>query len=88
MINKYNISKLWLERKSISIPTPEHNLRTDMEESILTFKQKKLDRQLENNSYQIRECKNDDDMLILIAERENMLSLRKAICERLHRVIV
>ena len=88
MINKYSISKLWLEKKSISIPTPEHNLRTDMEESILTFKQKKLDRRLENNSYQIRECKNDDDMMILMAEREKMLSLRKTICERLHRVIV
>ena len=88
MINKYNISKLWQERKSISIPSLEHNLRADMEESILSFKLKKLERMLENYRFQIEETNNDDDKLILMAKLNDLTILRNSICNKLNRVIV
>ena len=88
MISSYDISPLWLERKNISVPTIERNLRTDLEQSILSFKQKKIDQQLEHNAYELRSCTNEDDMLILMAQCKQLTELRKAICDKLNRVVV
>ena len=88
MINSYSVSKLWSEKKNIIVPTIETHLYTDMSESILSFKQKKVDQKLEENSYRIREAKSDDDLMILMAERQNLLELRKKICDQLRIVVV
>ncbi len=88
MINSYDISPLWLERKNISVPTIERNLRTDLEQSILTFKQKKIERRLEQISYELRSCSNDDDTTILMAQFKQLTDLRKTICDKLNRVVV
>ena len=88
MLTSYNISPLWFDRKNIVVPTIEGHLRTDMEQTILSFKQKKIDRQLEHNAYELRSCTNEDDMLILMAQRKQLTTLRQAICEKLNRVVV
>lgn len=88
MINSYSVSKLWSEKKNIIVPTIETHLYADMSESILSFKQKKVDQKLEENSYRIREAKSDDDLMILMAERQNLLELRKKICDQLRIVVV
>ncbi len=86
MINSYSISKQWYEKKHIAVPQIETHLKEDLEQSILSFKQKKIDQKLEANSYQLRESKNEDDIMILMAERQQLTELRKAVCEKLNRV--
>lgn len=88
MLNTYSISPLWLKEKSISVPSIESRLSQDLDESILTFKQKKVEQKLETNSFKLRECTSDDDMLILMNEQQKLNKLRQAICEKLNRVIV
>ena len=88
MLSPYNISPLWLDRKNITVPTIESHLRTDLEQSILTFKQKKVDRRLEQNAFELRSCTNDEDTIILMAQRKQLTDLRQAICDKLHRVVV
>lgn len=88
MINAYSVSKQWAEKKNIVIPTIETHLYTDMVESVLSFKQKKIDQLLEENQFRLREKLSDDDMLILMAERQQLLQLRKSICDKLRITIV
>jgi DNA primase len=88
MLNPYALSPLWHERKNIPIPSIEVHLRTDVEETILSFKQKKIDRLLEQNSFELRSCTDEDDQQILMAQRKQLTDLRKAVCEKLHRVVV
>lgn len=88
MINSYTVSKQWYEKKHITVPHIETHLREDLDQSILTFKQKKVDQMLEANGYKIRECKSQEDTDILLAERQQLIEVRKALCEKLNRVIV
>lgn len=87
MLNTYAVSQLWRERKNITVPSIEAHLTTDLNESILTFKQKKVEQRLEANSYKLRSCTNEDDIVILMAERKALSELRVAICQKLNRVI-
>ena len=88
MINSYTVSKQWYEKKHITVPHIETHLREDLDQSILTFKQKKVDQMLEANGFKIRECKSQEDTDILLAERQQLIEVRKALCEKLNRVIV
>ena len=88
MINSYTVSKQWYEKKHITVPHIETHLREDLDQSILTFKQKKVDQMLEANGYKIRECKSQEDTDLLLAERQQLIEVRKALCEKLNRVIV
>lgn len=88
MLNPYNISPLWQERKNITVPSILTHLRREVEESILSFKQKKLEQELENNALQLRSCTNPDDILILMAKRKELIELRQAVCTQLNRVII
>ncbi len=88
MLNPYNISPNWKEKK-IFIPSLESHLRQDLKESILTFKQKKIDRELERNAFQLRSCPDDsDDTLILMNKQKQLLEIRQKICNELNRVII
>ena len=88
MLNPYTVSDLWLKDKHISVPSIENRLSKDLEESILTFKQKKIEQLLEANRYKINDCTNEEDMLILMSEYQQLTELRQTICKQLHRVYV
>ncbi len=88
MLNPYSISPLWMERKNVSVPSLLTHLRRETEETILSFKQKKLDQQLEKNAFELRSCTDPDDILILMAQRKQLAQLRQAVCQQLNRVIV
>ncbi len=88
MINSYSVSKQWYEKKHIVVPQIDTHLKEDLDQSILTFKQKKLEQKLEANGFKLRECTNEDDMMLLLAERQQLTDLRKAVCDKLNRVIV
>lgn len=88
MLNEYAISPLWAKEKNVHVPSIESNLLADMEESILTFKQKKLDCRIESVRFKLKENCSDDDITLLMAEYKQLIDLRKAVCDQLHRVIV
>ena len=77
MINSYTVSKQWYEKKHITVPHIETHLREDLDQSILKA-----------NGFKIRECKSQEDTDILLAERQQLIEVRKTLCEKLNRVIV
>lgn len=88
MINSYSISRQWSEKKNIVVPTIETHLYSDMTESVLLFKQKKVDERLEDNSFKLRDAKGDEDMMMLMAERNQLLKKRQEICEKLRITVI
>lgn len=88
MITTHSVSKQWSEKKKILVPTIETHLYADMNEAIRLFKQKKVDKMIEENQYRLHEAMSDDDMMILLAEQQQLLALRKAICKPLEISVV
>lgn len=88
MLTQYQISDQWRDKKHILVPSPETHLRRDLEETILTFKQKKVEHELEQNAFQIRSCTNPDDTVILMAQRKQLIQTWQAVCQKLGRVVV
>ena len=88
MVESYTVSDLWLTEKHISMPSIESRLYKDVEESILVLKQKKIEQKIEALSYKMRECKDEEESLILLAEHSQLVNLRQAVCQQLRRVIV
>ena len=88
MLTQYQISDQWRDKKHILVPSPETHLRRDLEETILTFKQKKVEHELEQNAFQIRSCTDPDDIVILMAQRKQLIQTWQAVCQKLGRVVV
>ncbi|MBR5354235.1 MAG: DNA primase [Bacteroidales bacterium] len=88
MLTQYQISDQWRDKKHILVPGLETHLRRDLEETILTFKQKKVEHELEQNAFQIRSCTDPDDTVILMAQRKQLIQTWQAVCQKLGRVVV
>ncbi len=88
MINTYALSQGWREVKHVNIPSIEAHLAADLVESILTFKQKKVEQRLEANAYSIRACTDEEEMTLLMAQRQQLMQQRITICQQLRRVVV
>lgn len=88
MLTQYQISDQWRDKKHILVPGLETHLRRDLEETILTFKQKKVEHDLEQNAFQIRSCTDPDDTVILMAQRKQLIQTWQAVCQKLGRVVV
>lgn len=87
MINSHSVSTLWRDKKNIVVPTIETHLYADTIESLMSFKLKKIDQQLEENSYKLRDMKDEDDMMILLGQRQQLLEIKRKICDRLRMVM-
>ena len=88
MLNTYTVSNLWHERKNISIPSLDTHLLSDVTESLLTFKQKKCEQMMQQNSYALRQCKDEEEMMVLLAKQQQLNKLHLKICNELNRVVV
>lgn len=84
MVQPYSVSSEWDRKFNILIPSIEGHLKTDLTESLLTFKLKKVDQQLESNAYRLRSCTDETDTMLLLAERKALTDLRKLICDSNH----
>ncbi len=87
MMSTHAVSPLWADKKTILVPGIEDNLGTEVEESILSFKEKKIDQLIKEIGFQLRECKDEDDMMILMAKRKELDIVHQNICNHLHRVV-
>ena len=88
MVESHTVSELWLKEKHIAVPSIESRLYKDVEESILTFKQKKIEQKREALRYKIRECKDNEEQTLLLAEYQQITNLLNTICRQLRRVVV
>jgi len=86
MMNTYTVSEQWQKVKNIPVPTIEQHIAADLEESVLSFKQKKLDKMMEENGFRLHDCRDEEEMMLLMAERKRLTDLRKQVCDQLRRV--
>lgn len=83
MVNTLHVSPKWTE-KHVSVHDPAMHLKEDVIYSLLTFKLRKLDRQVEQMDREIRLEKEVDDMLILVEKKRRLLVMRKNIADQLN----
>lgn len=81
-----SVSSLWEERKQIVVPNIETHLQCDLNESLLTLKEKKLNQHIEMLRYKLRQCNNDDDIMILMDQILQLTRFRQQVCNKLNRV--
>lgn len=88
MLNTYSLSKSWHEVKHVHVPSIEAHLATDLVESILSYKQKKVEQRLESNAFSIRSCTDEEELTLLMGERQQLVEQRRIICQQLRRIVV
>lgn len=81
-----SVSSLWEERKQIVVPNIETHLQRDLNESLLALKEKKLNQHIEMLRYKLRQCNNDDDIMILMDQILQLTRFRQQVCNKLNRV--
>ncbi len=86
MLDTFRISDTW-RQKQVFVPSLEDNLQADLTETILSFKLKCVADRIADNARRFREVKDDDQMMQLLAEKKQLVDLRRQIGLALHRVI-
>lgn len=87
MMNSYQISDNWAKMKNIYVPLPESRIKEDVAESLWTFKDKKLKKKMADIDAQFPYVNNDDDRLILMAQKMALAETLRKLDTNLHRVI-
>ena len=87
MMDDYHVSDNWSEKKHIYVPKPEERLRKDVEESLLTFKLKKLEIKINDIDRQFSYLTDDTEKLMLMAQKMNYLKIKQKLGCALNRVI-
>lgn len=83
MVVEKSISNRWIE-KHISVPDPSKMLKEDVVYSLLTLKLRKIDRSIEDNSRKLRICRDNDEIMMLVAEKMSLTQARQAVCKELN----
>ena len=87
MMENYQVSDKWMEDKHIYVPKPEDRIRDDVEESLMTFKLKKLDKRINDIDIQFPYAKDDDEKLMLISQKMQLMKIKQQLGTMLNRVI-
>lgn len=86
MLDTYRISDSW-RQKQVFVPSLEDHLQDDLTETLLTFKMKCIDNRIADNARRFREARSKEDIDQLLAEKKNLVDLRRQLGLALHRVI-
>lgn len=86
MMDEYTVSDKWSE-KHIHVPTKEERIGMDVQESLLTLKMKKLDIKIDDIDRQFPYLTDDNERLILISQKMQLMNLKQKIGTALNRVI-
>ena len=73
--------------KHIYVPTPEDKLQVDVEETILNFKMKKLEQKINSIDSQFPYATDDDERLMLMAQKMQLNKIRQKLGAALNRVV-
>jgi len=84
------LSDNWEKMHRIFVPTEDESkiLEQSVKHSILSFKLKKVEEKLAGNAHEIKELKNDEDLIILMEKQKNLLTAKKDISLALGRIII
>ena len=85
MLEPYSVSPLW-EKKGISVNNPDDMLQEEVQQSIHTFKSKKLSAKIDELRRELNNA-NEDDALLIVAEITKYQKSKREIDAALHRVI-
>lgn len=91
MVDGLQVSPNWEKLKNVYVPRPETRVKRDVDESLLVFKQRKLEHKMEVNARNIKEAvaaNNEADLMILLNEKINLDRIHNQIGHELSRVIV
>ena len=81
------VSDNWKERFRIYVPSWEDNLDKDVTQSLLRFKQQKLDGRIKNIMEQLKRPMSDDDTMMLLYDLNNLKKLRVMVARELNQII-
>ena len=87
MMEELHISDKWAKEKHIYVPTPEDKLQVDVEETILNFKMKKLEQKINSIDSQFPYATDDDERLMLMAQKMQLNKIRQKLGAALNRVV-
>ncbi|MBO7490280.1 MAG: DNA primase [Bacteroidales bacterium] len=86
MMTDYHVSDKWKD-KMIHVPSQQERLRMDVEESLLTLKLKKLDVKIDDIDRQFAFVDDDEEKLMLVAQKMSLIKVRRQLGDALNRVI-
>lgn len=87
LLNPYNVSDNWFTKYHIYVPSYQENLEKDIKQSLLRFKQLKLEDKIKELSEQLKQNLSDDDMMITLYKIESLKKIRQMICQELSQII-
>jgi hypothetical protein len=87
LVVNYTVSDNWKERFRIYVPSWEDNLDKDVTQSLLRFKQQKLDGRIKNIMEQLKRPMSDDDTMMLLYDLNNLKKLRVMVARELNQII-
>ena len=85
----YVLSDNWQKLHRISVPTEERDkiLELSVKNSLLSFKLKKVEDMLLENSKLIKDCEDDEALILNMDKQKRLLDIKKAISLMLKRII-
>ncbi len=87
LTSQYELSKNWEDVARVVVVTESGRLKDAVENSVLSFKAKKIEQLITENQQEIKEVQNDEDLLILLKKQQELKEISSTIYERLGRVI-
>ena len=87
LLNPYNVSDNWFTKYHIYVPSYQENLEKDIKQSLLRFKQLKLEDKIKELSEQLKQNLSDDDMMITLYKIESLNKIKQMICQELSQII-
>ena len=87
LVVNYTVSDNWKDRFRIYVPSWEDNLEKDVNQSLLRFKQQKLDGRIKDIMEQLKQPLSDDDTMLLLYDLNNLKKLRVMVARELNQII-
>ncbi len=87
LVVNYTVSDNWKDRFRIYVPSWEDNLEKDVNQSLLRFKQQKLDGRIKDIMEQLKQPLSDDDTMMLLYDLNNLKKLRVMVARELNQII-
>jgi len=85
----YHLSDNWQNLHHISVPSEDRQiiLELSVKNSLLSFKLKKVEDMLTENAKLIKECNDDENLILSMEKQKRLLDIKKAISSMLKRII-
>jgi DNA primase len=90
MSTQYILSDYWEKLHQISVQTEESNkiLEKAVTQALFSYKLKRIEKMLKDNSEEIKNSTSDDDLIILIEKQKKLEEIKKDLSSKLGRIII